>query len=356
MSLVNLAHVCSHLQNASLARLGLTSIPYTKLHLDLALLLHKQGFLSQVKLGGPSPPASAFPAPAPDNRRITSAPHRDRSPFSAEAALHEMVHAGKTERDLMREGFGKEAVEFAVEHSTLTAEQLTRDGWDTHAINFILEHGSKTTQQLESEGFDSTAQALLKQHSITSGMTAVRAQLAREDLQEHHLPPQKIEQRLRAHLRKIGFPHSTLSYFAGPAARTTPRHLEQDGITLQTMGLTIPNQPITTLPPQYRDADALESESTITRANRASRRLWLGLKYWDGTPVLSKARMVSKPTKRIWLDSSDLARVVRGSHAGEVRGMGKVGELLVVSTDRGVLEARECVERRVGGMALVRIW
>jgi len=167
MSLVNLSHVCSHLQNASLARLGLTSIPYTRLHLSLALLLHKQGFLSHVKLGGAAPPASAFPAaPIPDNHRITSAPHGDRNPYSQEAALHEMVHSQKSAEDLQREGFGQDSIDFAVEHSLLTADQLAKDGWDTHAINFILEHGSKSTDQLTSENFPLLAQTILLTHNI----------------------------------------------------------------------------------------------------------------------------------------------------------------------------------------------
>ncbi|EMC94460.1 hypothetical protein BAUCODRAFT_73861 [Baudoinia panamericana UAMH 10762] len=207
MSLVNLAHVCSHLQNASLARLGLTSIPYTKLHLSLALLLHKQGFLSQVKLGGPSPPASCFPAATPDNHSITAAPHRDRSPRSPEAALYDVVYKGQTEEQLRREGFGEEAIQFALEHP-----------------------------------------------------------------------------------------------------------------------------------------------------NRASRRLWLGLKYWDGMPVLRKAQMVSKPTKRIWLDSRDLGRLVRGRAAGQVKPITRIGEILAVTTDKGIMDARECVERQIGGMPLCRIW
>lgn len=60
MSLVNFAHVCSHLQNASMARLGITSIPYTKLHLSFVLLLQRQGFISSVKLAGHAPPTSNF--------------------------------------------------------------------------------------------------------------------------------------------------------------------------------------------------------------------------------------------------------------------------------------------------------
>ncbi|KAK3616007.1 hypothetical protein LTR56_026242 [Elasticomyces elasticus] len=359
MSLVNLSHVCSHLQNASLARLGLTSIPYTKLHLSLALLLHKQGFLSQVKLGGASPPAACFPPQAqPDNHRITSAPHTNRDPRSGEAALHELVYRKRSERDLREEGFGDEAVEFALQHRQLSKAQLERDGWDAKALDFLLEHGQKPSQQLEEEGFDQTAISIIARHSLQEAMTAVREALHRDGLIEDQLSTTQIEHRLRTHLRTTGFPRETLAYFAGPAhSFATPRHLANDGITLQAMGLDIDSQPITTLPPSSRDPDALESESAITRANRASRRLWLGLKYSsDGTSVLSKARMVSKPTKRIWLDAWDLGKVVRGSNSGEVRGMGRVGEVMAVSTDRGVMEARECVERRVGGMVLCRIW
>lgn len=36
-------------------------------------------------------------------------------------------------------------------------------------------------------------------------------------------------------------------------------------------------------------------------------------------------------------------------------GLTRPGECLFVSTDRGVLEARECVERKVGGMILCRV-
>ncbi|KAK0917845.1 p-nitrophenyl phosphatase [Friedmanniomyces endolithicus] len=309
MSLVNLSHVCSHLQNASLARLGLTSIPYTKLHLSLALLLHKQGFLSQVKLGGPSLPASCFPAPLADNHRITGAPHRDRDPRSGEAALHDMVYRRKTEAYLREEGFGEEAVEFALEHRQLGKEQLEQDGWDKRAIDFLLKHGQKPHAQLEEEGFDSAARTILQDHDVPSAISTLRTQLA----DENDVSKEQLEPRLRAHLRREGFPRETLAYFAGPTASlATPRHLERDGIALTAMGLTVPSQPFTTLPPASRDPDALESESEVTRANRASRRLWLGLKYWDGSPVLSKARMVSKPTKRYWLDAWDLGKVVRG--------------------------------------------
>ena len=84
----------------------------------------------------------------------------------------------------------------------------------------------------------------------------------------------------------------------------------------------------------------------------------MGLKYWNNEPVLKEMRMVSRPTKRIWMDVDGLREVVRGREVRgreEVRGLRGVGECLFVSTDRGVLEARECVERKVGGMVLCRV-
>lgn len=192
MSLVNLAHVCSHLQNASKARLGLTSVPLTKLHLTLALGLQKQGFLSAVTPGGPAPPPTF--------------------------AMRAPTAQGPSD------------------------EQLEAEPWRAYP----------------SPG---------------------------EDAQDHDSPTAQIE---------------------------------------------IPK-------------------------NRALQRLWLGLKYWDNEPVLSKMTLVSKPTKRIWVSSHDLGVVVRGHEAALVKGLTKPGECLFVTTDRGILEARECVEKKLGGMVLCRV-
>ena len=367
MSLVNLAHLCSHLQNASLARLGITSVPYTKLHLSLSLLLHKQGFLSQVKLGGPSPPSAFFGASVADNHHMSSAPHRVRDPKSGEAALHDVVYNGMSARELRRAGYPAEAVQFALEMRELSKEQLEAEGWDAKAVDFLLEHSGKSDEETAEEGLDERAKQILRKYSLDNAMQQLRHELDVENttrqsqgssvrMREEDLTSPQIEQRLRHILRKNGFDKPTLQYFAGPAAYATPRHLEQDGVTLSAMGLDIPNQPITTLPQAYRDPWHLESESLVTQSNRASRRLWLGLKYWDGVPVLKKARLISKPTKRIWLNSHELGKIVRGGQAGEVKGMHQVGEVMAVSTDKGVMEARECVERRIGGQVLCRVW
>ncbi|KAL1630742.1 hypothetical protein SLS54_000613 [Diplodia seriata] len=193
MSLVHLANICSHLQNASRGRLGLTSIPLTKLHLTLALGLQKQGFISTVQPGGPTPPPTF--------------------------ALRDPPSDGPTD------------------------EALAAEPW-----------------------------------------------------------------------------------------RAYPSADESAAITTS----------------EKAAADAIPK-------NRALQRLWLGLKYWNNEPVLNRMTLVSKPTKRIWLNTEDLGVIVRGYEANQVKGLTRPGECLFVTTDRGVFEARECVEKKLGGMVLCRV-
>lgn len=65
--------------------------------------------------------------------------------------------------------------------------------------------------------------------------------------------------------------------------------------------------------------------------------------------------MVSKPTKRVWMDVDGIGRLTRGTNSGSVKGLTRPGECLFVSTDKGILESRECVERKIGGMLLCRV-
>ncbi|QIW97260.1 hypothetical protein AMS68_002778 [Peltaster fructicola] len=270
MSLVGLANVCSHLQNASLARLGLTSVPYTKLHLQISVLLQKQGFFSTVDLAGPTPPLSRFPPGTQGQQRALSAKGRDR-----ESALVRLVKRREAiERERVRTG--------AQENPQLVSEQLVQ-----------------YSDELLLKGY--------QQHDL---------EWARKN----------------AHL-------STEQLLAG-------------SVEVEAMGLTVDGQQLDLA---ARTVDTIE-EGIITQNNRASRRLWLGLKYWNGEPVLRKARMISKPTKRIWLDRHDMTRLVRGAQAGEVKGLARVGEIMAVSTDRGIMDVRECVERQIGGQPLARFW
>jgi ribosomal protein S8 len=205
MSLVNLAHVCSHLQNASKARLGLTSIPVSKMHVKLALGLQREGFLSSVTLGGPIPPKPFLMQLQPDPEQL----------------------------DAM-------------------AEKLKEEPWHAYPVEKETEKGVQ---------------------NLTEKV------LGKEQVHEVRVPD-----------------------------------------------------------------------------NPARRRLWLGLKYWQNEPVLKNMKLVSKPTRRIWLTSEDLGKITRTRESSYVEGLTHPGECMFISTDRGILEARECVERRMGGMALFRVW
>ncbi|KAI2604124.1 ribosomal protein S8 [Hypoxylon fragiforme] len=56
MGISNCVNFCSHLTNASRARLGMTSFPHTKYNVQVALALQRTGFLSFVTRGGTHPP------------------------------------------------------------------------------------------------------------------------------------------------------------------------------------------------------------------------------------------------------------------------------------------------------------
>ena len=79
------------------------------------------------------------------------------------------------------------------------------------------------------------------------------------------------------------------------------------------------------------------------------------MKYWNSEPVLENMSTVSKPTRRIWMDVEGLKKIVLGESSGYVKGIRRTGECIYVSTDRGIMEARECVERKLGGMLLCRV-
>ena len=278
-----------------------------------------------------------------------------------------MVGQGATTEALREMGFGEEAVEFAMEKREKTQVQLERDGWDEVAASFLVRFEGRSREEMEQAGVDEEGIAIVEQHR--SMLEECRAEATR-----HHPSSQAFESErayhsflqnsLRHHLLRQGFSHPTLRYVAGPQhTLISSRNLARDGLEVEAMGLTIPNQPFVPPPPPHPSSPVdpdpwqLETEGIVTQANRASRRLWLGLKYWDGHPVLSKARMISKPSKRIFLDYRELGRVVRGNAAGEVKPLTKVGEVMAVLTKgRGVVEARECVERKMDGMVLCRVW
>ncbi|BFZ63098.1 hypothetical protein YB2330_004216 [Saitoella coloradoensis] len=91
-----------------------------------------------------------------------------------------------------------------------------------------------------------------------------------------------------------------------------------------------------------------------TKQNISGRRLWLGMKYRDNEKVLSKMTLISKPSKRIMVTVRDLKDLIEGKKAGDITPL-NVGEVLLVQTSLGVMDALEAVEKGVGGLALCRV-
>ncbi|KAI0389109.1 ribosomal protein S8 [Xylariaceae sp. FL0594] len=105
-------------------------------------------------------------------------------------------------------------------------------------------------------------------------------------------------------------------------------------------------------PPDPATVATFEPEP-LTTANAARQRIWVGLKYVNNKPVLRRVQPISTPSRRICADLKSLERLCRGFDASYQKGL-NIGECMFVSTDRGTLEIREAVERRVGGTLLCR--
>ena len=83
----------------------------------------------------------------------------------------------------------------------------------------------------------------------------------------------------------------------------------------------------------------------VKEKGKVSRQLNIELKYNDNSrPVISGAKRISKPSRRMYLGSRDIRPVKRGYG------------LLVLSTPQGILSGREAREKKVGGEVLFEIW
>ncbi|HYF12736.1 MAG TPA: 30S ribosomal protein S8 [Candidatus Paceibacterota bacterium] len=70
----------------------------------------------------------------------------------------------------------------------------------------------------------------------------------------------------------------------------------------------------------------------------------IALSYKNGRAVITGAKRISKPSRRMYMSVHDLKPVMRG-HG-----------LLVLSTPEGILSGKDARDKRVGGEALFEIW
>ncbi|KAG9304503.1 hypothetical protein G9A89_020067 [Geosiphon pyriformis] len=95
--------------------------------------------------------------------------------------------------------------------------------------------------------------------------------------------------------------------------------------------------------------------TSTTPLNVATRRLWLELKFRDNQPVLHKMRLVSKSSRRIYMNVDEIVSLCSGRQAKWISSL-QPGEIAIFSTDRGVLEARDAIKVNRGGEFLCRVF
>ncbi|OZJ05769.1 hypothetical protein BZG36_01309 [Bifiguratus adelaidae] len=97
-----------------------------------------------------------------------------------------------------------------------------------------------------------------------------------------------------------------------------------------------------------------ETYTPTTNDNVATRRLWLTLKYASDAPVLSRMNCVSKPSKRITLTVHEMKDLTSGRRAKGVQPL-QPGEIAIMSTNQGLMEIHQALEKNVGGEILCRV-
>ncbi|KAN0064407.1 hypothetical protein ACQY0O_002605 [Thecaphora frezii] len=98
------------------------------------------------------------------------------------------------------------------------------------------------------------------------------------------------------------------------------------------------------------------SASAYQAAGVASRRLWVDLKYrLDDRPVLEQMRAVSKPSRKLTMDTDELLRLATGRRAKTVQPL-HMGEIAIVNCGKqGWWEARDAIKRKLGGEVVARV-
>lgn len=104
--------------------------------------------------------------------------------------------------------------------------------------------------------------------------------------------------------------------------------------------------------------------STFASIPVPEQRIWINMKYRNGTPVLRHAHLVSKPSVRILLNHTELGLILTGRRAKNVSGAG-MGEVIVVRTGSDkeagrigrdtIMDGWEAWRRGLGGEIMCRL-
>ena len=103
--------------------------------------------------------------------------------------------------------------------------------------------------------------------------------------------------------------------------------------------------------------DAPSPEAFLS-AGPAHQRIWADLKYREDRPVLSEMELISRPSKPIHMELSEIRRLCTGRRVQNVKPL-RMGEIAIVKTkdrEHEWLEAREALQLRIPGEVICRAW
>lgn len=91
-------------------------------------------------------------------------------------------------------------------------------------------------------------------------------------------------------------------------------------------------------------------------AKESERRIWADLKYRDDLPVLNNMELISRPSRRVFLELAGIRAICSGRRAGQVKplGMGEVAMVRTEDKEHEWLEAREALQLKIPGEVVCR--
>lgn len=94
-------------------------------------------------------------------------------------------------------------------------------------------------------------------------------------------------------------------------------------------------------------AKALERSGFVRKSERRGKRarktLEIGLIYNNESPAISGIKLLSKPSRRLYLSYKDLRKSRRGG-------------IILLTTPKGVMTDQEARKEKVGGQLLAEVW
>ena len=76
----------------------------------------------------------------------------------------------------------------------------------------------------------------------------------------------------------------------------------------------------------------------------SQRKLKVDLKYRHGNQVLNSMKLISKPSRRVFATCDEIMKILAVKN---------VGDLLIIKTSKGIMEARDALKEEMGGEVLI---